>query len=394
MNESFDLSEKYVCQKCIQDPCLKEVVKSHSEWHKCSYCTSRRSSPLEYVIDRIRHAIGTVYGDLEDNLDVDGQVGDHYQIEEVLSDIDFHVEDDDLMEDIAAAFDDQFFAVDREKSYLLRVPSEAWAEFQALVKHKRRYTFGGVARRFPPELDDLLWSPGNLLENVTKTIHDLSLIVPVKEGAVFWRVRVHESGKVPPVPDDFTSPPTQYSIYANRMSPAGISMFYGADHFRTALLEVTDSESVEQKKCGSGIIFRAKQRFLILDLTRLPTQVSFFFDWDEQKRRSVDFLSSFVRDLSKPIVKDGREHIEYVPSQVFTEHVRYEVKSERGAAIMGIKYPSSRDRRGCYVLFVEQEGCLPSTGDKKVPQFLEAQPGFLKTAGCNLTPPCKWSPVS
>jgi hypothetical protein len=44
--------------------------------------------------------------------------------------------------------------------------------------------------------------------------------------------------------------------------------------------------------------------------------------FDEQRRHlraGLSFLHDFAADLAKPIEKDGREHIEYVPTQIVTE---------------------------------------------------------------------------
>ena len=58
------------------------------------------------------------------------------------------------------------------------------------------------------------------------------------------------------------------------------------------------------------------------------------------------------------ISKDGFEHIEYVPPQVFTEYVRHLLKSPGGASIDGISYPSSRHAGGTScVLFIKNEQC-------------------------------------
>ena len=35
------------------------------------------------------------------------------------------------------------------------------------------------------------------------------------------------------------------------------------------------------------------------------------------------FLHGFVADIRKPVVLDGREHIEYVPTQIVTEYLRF-----------------------------------------------------------------------
>src|SRR5262249_23506696 len=57
--------------------------------------------------------------------------------------------------------------------------------------------------------------------------------------------------------------------------------------------------------------------------------------------------------LAKPIKKDDREHIEYVPTQVVTEFLRHEFRTEGGHRVKGIIYQSARNGKGkCCVLFV------------------------------------------
>lgn len=383
MNKRDIAKEKYVCRKCIQDSGLQEVVDRYADKQKCSYCNSRQAACLEYVIDRMRSAIGTVYGSLEDNLTVDGQVpDDHYQIDEVLRQVDFHVENEELQNDIESSFADEFFTVDRENSYLRWVRHDAWRDFTKLVKHERRYTFSTWGEPLGPELDELMWSPRNVLGNIAKLVEQQSLVVEVEPGTRFWRVRVHDSDKSPEMPKGYTSPPAEHARYSNRMSPAGVPMFYGTDDFETAVLETTDPEHDTANKVAAGIQFAAKRTLSILDLTNLPEKASFFSDWDLGKRIGVGFLSSFVADVSKPIKKDGREHIEYVPTQVFTEFIRHEVELPGDDRIDGIKYRSSKNGRGCYVLFVEQAGCLPPPKGRGTRQILEAVPDSLQTAAC------------
>ena len=56
------------------------------------------------------------------------------------------------------------------------------------------------------------------------------------------------------------------------------------------------------------------------------------------------FLYSFVRDITQQIIKDGKEHTEYVPTQVVTEFLRYPFNKNRKNKISGIIYPSSQNR--------------------------------------------------
>jgi RES domain len=65
------------------------------------------------------------------------------------------------------------------------------------------------------------------------------------------------------------------------------------------------------------------------------------------------FLWSFARDLRKPVVLDGREHIEYVPTQVVTEYMRW----FPAAAIDGILYTSAQNGGTSCVIFCGPGGC-------------------------------------
>lgn len=56
---------------------------------------------------------------------------------------------------------------------------------------------------------------------------------------------------------------------------------------------------------------------------------------------SICFLLSLRRNTTKSIVKDSREHIEYVRRQVFTEFIKYLFNKGRSKKIEGIIYPSS-----------------------------------------------------
>jgi hypothetical protein len=363
---------KYVCQTCIEDIGLQVTVKENEENEQCSYCDCSKAALLEYVTDHMKGAIGTRYGDLQDNLDLDGQLPEHFDIDGVFSDIGFHLQDEDLMDDIRKSFGARFYTVDKEAGFLSRVRFDAWKEFQVLVKHQRRYTFSTYGYEQAPDLDALLWTPRNLLTNISNAIHELPLIEKLPAGTSFWRVRLHDSAQRPNCPAEYTSPPRQYALYPNRMSPAGIPMFYGAEDFETAVFEVTSPNDPCTGKSVSGVKFATESDLLMLDLTDIPSTESFFVDWEQSKRMAVSFLDSFANDLSRPIKKDGREHIDYVPSQVFTEYIRHELQPLGGGNVMGIKYRSSKNGKVCCVIFVEQDQCLPATATSEATQVLNA----------------------
>jgi RES domain len=69
-----------------------------------------------------------------------------------------------------------------------------------------------------------------------------------------------------------------------------------------------------------------------------------------------------VKSITAPVVHDGQEHIEYVPTQVLTEFFRQHVTALDGSALDGIVYPSARRRRGkSLVVLRSQEDLDPAT---------------------------------
>ncbi|MGO8849847.1 MAG: RES family NAD+ phosphorylase [Mycobacterium sp.] len=139
---------------------------------------------------------------------------------------------------------------------------------------------------------------------------------------------------------------------ANRMSPAGISMFYGATDIDTAVAEIGAHSSHSWAVVGE---FKAAEELRVVDLSNLPDLPS-IFDTDEkaiERYDGVAFLHRFVKDLTLPIVLDGREHIDYVPTQVLTEYLRYSFP----APLHGLQFPSAQGSGHNVVLFFGPGSC-------------------------------------
>src|SRR6185437_6461579 len=101
---------------------------------------------------------------------------------------------------------------------------------------------------------------------------------------------------------------------------------------------------------------------LILDLTHLPPVPSVFaeladsLEYDPRPR--LRFLHSISHEISRPVARDDRVHIEYVPTQVVTEYVRTAV-TINGRSVDGIRYRSSRRRaQTALVLFADQDNLI------------------------------------
>jgi hypothetical protein len=196
--------------------------------------------------------------------------------------------------------------------------------------------------------------PSEILKRIGESVQETGLITAIPEGSHFFRARRHDENAIYNTARDLGPPPCE-SACSNRMSPVGIPMFYGASDAETATAETPGSR-------GDGIItvgaFDTVKALTVLDLHNMPPFPS-LFDRDRRHLRGLHlFLRDFVTDLSRPIVKDGREHIEYVPTQIITEYFRHQFRAADGQRIHGILYPSARREGGlCCVLFCSQENC-------------------------------------
>lgn len=133
-------------------------------------------------------------------------------------------------------------------------------------------------------------------------------------------------------------------------------MFYGAFDRNTAILETFDSC---QKDAYTRVIttaaFHVQRALTVLDLTNLPKPPSFFGSRD--LHYGVRFLHEFEKDLVKPIERDDREHIEYVPSQIVAEYFRYRFRPENQDRLDGIVYRSSKTDKPACALFLDRSDC-------------------------------------
>jgi RES domain-containing protein len=66
------------------------------------------------------------------------------------------------------------------------------------------------------------------------------------------------------------------------------------------------------------------------------------------------FIEDFVGSISSPAKKDGREHIDYVPSQVVSEFFAKAFRRASGEAIHGMVYPSAVKPGGRNVVLFPQ----------------------------------------
>ena len=218
----------------------------------------------------------------------------------------------------------------------------SWDEFCELIKHRRRFFF------MREKGDGELFSPLGLLKELENWCRRFEVIATLPAGHLFYRARYEKAGRFLQSAAELGPAPADKATVANRMSPAGIVMFYVSDEAATALREVARNPKKDVGRYAIGT-FRTLRDVPILDLTAIPSIPSIFepvpdsLEYDP--RPPLIFLNYFAAELSMPIAGDERAHIEYIPAQVVTEYFRSEF-DHKGEPLAGIRYRSARREGG------------------------------------------------
>jgi RES domain-containing protein len=369
-----------VCAQCFTDEAIRQFIEGQATATTCDYCGRSADQPIaaemDDVLEVIANGIFVEWSDAVDELPYEsaegGYQGQTYDSRELFGEIiGFPTRNPRVIEAILEAFRDRlwcqrnYFRLNEQDRLLL-----GWEEFCDELKHQRRYFFyeptvvnsENDPLEPPTSFDEReTLTPTEVLQEIEQLVGELALATSTPEGHVFARARRCDPPKDYKTAAELGAPPTEKAIYANRMSPAGIPMFYGAEETDTAVAEIADGPG----DYAIGM-FETVRELRLLDLTELPETPSYFIAEMAESRIRITFLKRFVRDLRMPVEKDGREHIEYVPTQVVTEYFRHVYRDKNGRSLDGILYPSAKKPGGTNcVLFCENDGCsdtMPSTG--------------------------------
>ncbi len=354
----YPIGDKHVCSDCFGDEGIKEFIESQAEALKCDYCGKESSEPIaadiDEVIEYIRDCISTEWGNPDDEgVPVEG--GEYvWPVKDSGDLFNYEIELDanpDVLEAIMQAFVDELWV---KKDYRTADPMlSGWQLFVEEVKHHRRYFFS------LDEDDRISFDilPSKFLDRLGQEISELELFRTLKPSDIIYRARIHDPNVTLSTASELGPPPTELAHYPNRMSPAGIPMFYGSFDIDTAIKETYKPKKNRQSVATIGK-FKPLRELIVLDLTSLPEVPSIFDEHKGYLRPTIMFLLAFVEELSKPIEKDDKAHIEYVPTQVFTEYTRHAYKFDDDVRFEGIIYPSAINPTGIScVLFIENDGC-------------------------------------
>lgn len=363
--------KKYLCYKHYSDRYINQHIYECGAEGKCSYCKSRcKVLDFSYFVEYVGAALSDYLVSIEEaNLPYDSTFieddDDNSLFKSrcgfaVPSDVDFFDDTDDVMSSFGLLSNSDELNRDL-KSHLLygnRIrrnptslsPSEElsmmWQQFSEYVRTKQRFTFfrswlfdENHLNQSDNGLGDILSELGVLVHHVERTI---------KEGDTLYRCRPADSGETVVGFDDITAPPA-VSAKSNRLSPAGISMFYGSFDRNTAIREV---EYATTKKLVYLGTFKTTRPLRVIDMCS-NQHISFWMP-DESWQVAL-FLKHFHEEISKAISPDDNSEVEYTPSQIFTEYLRYLCKDSDGSNYDGIIYKSAITGCRNVVLFYDQK---------------------------------------
>lgn len=333
----------YVCQHCVQDPFLRGLVRKNLTDTRCMYCQSktRKSAPLAVLMHAVLQAVKRSFNDFVNaGCPTDREISiECLSSDDVLVSV-LHSEGiewpEKLVLDVARAFgnDGWVDAPDGEwmGSHLNERLLWSWDTFAFEVKHKSRFNFQ-TKKKATTYGDDLI-DIGEILPFLGQLVRKQQMVITVPQSAVFHRVRL---GCHPLSDPEELGPPPREKSPAGRMNPIGIPYFYLAFDEATALAET--SRDISSSVTISDWVLTRDAR--VVDLTALPPIPSVFDCAKKSKAELSIFLSRFSDEISKPVIRDGSEHIDYIPTQVVSEYLAQVFKSSNGLHLDGMIYPSA-----------------------------------------------------
>ncbi len=359
---------KFICVNCIEDDGLLQFIQENAIGRRCSFCLTCSEYPFAAPItDVSEHFMACLFEeyDLAGNQlgwvgSEGGWIGTYWDsFDLACEELELEFPQSNEHEILSYLFGSYYIDQDwcERDAYGLNDQERAkysWDHFCQVVMHERRYFF-----QDDEDSDDYadVDSPAETLSTIFEFAQQMNLCKVMASDSCLYRVRWESTQGDLKTPEDMGPPPEENANQPNRMSPAGIPMFYGCDDEETALKETAS---------GSGYFaigrFATVRPLVILDLTEKSPIPSLFEPVPDslpfRPREVLKFLQHIANEFSRQIERGDRIHVEYVPAQIVAEFVRSQLTWE-GSRMDGIKYISSvYPGRVCYAIFANQSNVV------------------------------------
>jgi hypothetical protein len=368
--------DRAVCLDCILDEGLREQVAPHLTEDVCTFCGREAAGEAPIAADSealmrpVMDAIRFFYFRSIDTLFIRDDVTPRYDSWDVAEEVCDGAVSGSVLEAIR-----EVITPDEWNEDPSRLPEDValrygWNDFRKRVKHETRFVFLSIPERHSDDPDH--FTANEILGKLACIIKARQgVLTELPAGHIFYRGRMVDDPESADYNAATLGSPPPIKASANRMSPAGISMFYGCDDIPTVVAEIGSHTTKRFAVVGA---FETTRTLWIINLASLPAVPS-VFDLEGRKHYyELLFLHDFARDLSEPVVLDGREHIEYVPTQVVTEYMRW----LPGVVIDGVLFTSAQNNGTSCVIFCGPEGCA-DPGKETHKTMLRLRDGSLQT---------------
>lgn len=359
-----------LCEHCLHEAYLKAYVANSAD--SDTPCTFGHDSPgleLEGFHDvfygGLSHdwddatAANSGYVSSEDDANEHGII---YSTEDLLDQEYSHVfESRELQEAVAVVLDRESHASGiwcRTGDGFLtedQALTAAWSDFTDLLRTRTRYTFWHptVREKFKRHQIYGEIDPAEVMVRIGFLLRHYGCIKELPAKTRLWRARHHhsESDSSQWSGRDLGTSPSEKAVQQNRMSPAGIPMFYGSVTREGAIQETMQKSD---RDYVTSAFFETSVPSTIVDLTKLPEIGSEFDVAARSELRHLSFLHGFVRDLSRPVARRA-EAVFYIPTQLVTEYVLHIL--EPSLEIRGLRFKSVLTGEDNIVLDVANDFC-------------------------------------
>lgn len=401
-------TDVYICQQCIDDIFVRQLIAEHGEQGKCSFCKNkngkivrRKVIPLITLMPYIIKYLDTYFLDAVDWGGYDYETKEYmfttydlYDIAEIIAS-EIGIDNMDLINELSNILGDKFLVYSKD-IWSTKVDElfDQWEKFCQYVQELQEYSVEQIVNLCDrDDAPDMLRMVSDCLYMVLENCRKMNLVEYLSSEQNIYRGVRHNNYPMGfnYYPASFIGTAPAIRVKSNRMSEERDMMFYGSMD-KDVIIKELESNEVSDKPIVIGT-FHTNKRVKILNLAVLSDckRPSIL---DVEHKDILDswyFVKKFINDISQPIndglqmklnieiQKKDKDYIrinelkkeidkEYKPTQVFTKYI------QRKTQYKGISFRSSKllerplnkedgyDKN--YVLFVPNCDCIDECDDK------------------------------
>ncbi|MGN4457420.1 RES domain-containing protein [Bacillus cereus group sp. MYBK57-1] len=290
----------YCCLTCIQDPFLKQIIKSNSQMGICSYCENENVlvTEISNIASKFNIFIDKYYVESKDSGDTLFHLITTEWPRIFLEGLPERKKlglFNDIMKSLNSKWNSQTLyerAVETSKEIQ---HIDIWEEFKNELKHENRF-----------------FIKQDLKDQLSKIIN--SNQYTIQPGSIFYRGRY---GKQPI--DRMSAPPAELAT-SGRANPRGISYLYTAIDRDTCIAELRPYKGAQITI--ATVVTRKPLNIVRLNVLK-PFISPFQFNGELlEEIKAYILYHTLVNDLTKPVNPDSSE-IDYLPTQYLAELIKH-----------------------------------------------------------------------